>query len=183
MALAQKTDETKSVILADLPAYRDAIYAVLSSSLTDTSSTFDAARLKEVVKFALAAVRTTTAVSDAARTATLWRASEFAELVESFKASERFKNAVAIHNMLKQLVTLAGGAVAKSGKRKNEEGGKKVEKKARKEKKREPEAEVEVEVEDEEVVEEEKFVKEGKKDKKEKKGKGKGKKEGREKKT
>lgn len=131
---------------------------------------------------ALSAVRITTVSSDAARTATIWRATEFADLIEQFKKSERFKGAVAIQSLLKQIVALAGGPAPKvvgGGKRKNaeEEQGEKEEKapKGKKAKKAKKAAEVEVEVEEEQVEEAEEVAevvaKSPKKAKKEKKDK------------
>ena len=75
----------------------------------------------------------------------LWKADEFSALAEQYKSSDRFKGAVAIQNLFKQLVTLIGGPVAKSStKRKNGDEPEKVEKKKSKKDKK-----VAVEVEEE----------------------------------
>ena len=166
----QKTDQSKSDILALLPSYRSAIHTVLSSPLTDATSTFDAARIKELTKLALAAVRITTAVSSPATTAVLWKADEFSTLAESYKSSDRFKGAVAIQNLLKQLVTLIGGPAPKtSTKRKTGDEPEKVEKKKSKKEKTVVEEVAAVEVMASPVVKEKKVKKEGKKGKREKK--------------
>lgn len=193
----QKSAESKSAILSVMPSYRLAIHSTLSSSLTETTSIFDAARLKELLKLSLASVRLTLNASDLnkALTEVIWKSTEFDTIMSGFKSSERFKGAVAIQNLLKQLIALIGAPVVagkkveekevkkvngKASKRKNddqeEEGEKvKVNKKTKKGKK-EPEAEVEVEVEEDIEVEEEeptvevtKKEKKSKKDKKEKK--------------
>jgi hypothetical protein len=163
-----------------MATYRSTIFSVLSSSLTDEKATLDAARLKEVAKLALAAARTTVSVSDPATTASIWKVDEFVTLVEGYRLSNRFRGALAIQGLLKQLITLAGGPSAKvGGKRKNaDEGDKsgtkeKATKKVKSEKKGknvEPEVEVEVEMEEEVEVVEEEVVKGDKKgSKKEKK--------------
>lgn len=171
---AQKTDQSKSDILAAIPSYRAAMHKVLLSPFSDSASTLDAARVKELVKLALGAVRITTAASSPASTASLWNAAEFTALAEQYKAHDRFKGAVAIQNLLQQLVTLINGPSAKaSTKRKSADEPVKAEKQAKKGKKSEkPTApEVEVEVEEEIAAPVVATQAPGKKVKKDKKGK------------
>lgn len=101
-----------------MPAYRDALRSVISSSATSSADTapsstdFDASRLKDIIKFALAAVRTTSnaANGDATRVRSLWRADEWVSLIDALSASSRFRGAQGLHNSIKQLVGLVGGA-------------------------------------------------------------------------
>lgn len=181
---AQKTDASKAGILAAMPSYRATLFSVLSSSATDPATLFDAARLKEVAKFALTAVRTTAAASSAEATRALWNADAFATVLEQFQTSDRFKGAVAIQSIVKQLVAVLGGGkpVKVAGvKRKavaeepvKAETAQVAGKKAKKSK-RASKSEVEVEVEVEEVEEVEEpaapAVVEGKRPKKEKRNK------------
>ena len=149
-----------------MPSYRAALFSVLSTAATDPATTFDAARLKEVAKFALQAVRTTVAASSAEATRTLWNADAFATVLEEFRTSDRFKGAVAIQSIVKQLVAVLGGgkptkAVAGVKRKSVEEEPAKENttvkssaKKPKKSKRATAPAEVEVEVEEEEVEEE-----------------------------
>lgn len=108
-----------------MPSLRSAIYSVFSLPLTDTTTSFDSSRLKELGKIALSAVRitlssassTTSSSSSASSstsasiTQTIWKAEEFEGLIEGYKTSERFKGAVAIQNLLRQLVGLVATSV------------------------------------------------------------------------
>ncbi|KAL8283181.1 hypothetical protein RQP46_005959 [Phenoliferia psychrophenolica] len=178
-----KTDASKAGVLAAMPSYRATLFNVLESAATDPATTFDAARLKEVAKFALTAVRTTAAASSAEATRALWNADAFATVLEQFRTSDRFKGAVAIQSIVKQLVAVLGGGKptkVAGVKRKSveeepakEETAKVAGKKSKKSKKAAP-AEVEVEVEVEEIeedVEETPVVVEAKAGKKAKKDK------------
>ncbi|KAI5479615.1 DNA polymerase phi subunit [Pseudohyphozyma bogoriensis] len=150
-----KTPESKAKILSAVPSYRDAILKVLSTSVSDPSTTFDAARLKELVKLALAAVRITIGASSSAEAQKLWKGKEFAPVLDGLKSSERFKGAVGVQNLLKQLLVVLGGE-----KEKKAEAGEK------KKKRKVEEPEVEVEVEEEEMAVDESPKKKKKKDKK-----------------
>ena len=94
-------------------------------------------------------MRITTTVSSCATTTSIWKADEFSALSEQYKSSDRFKGAVAIQNLLKQLVTLIGGPVAKTNtKRKNGDEPEKVDKKKSKKDKKVVVAEEVAEVEE-----------------------------------
>lgn len=100
-----------------MPSFRAAVYAVLSSPLADTVSSFDASRIKELVKIALAAVRITVSASSSSSPTleSIWNGQDFVELADRYKTSERFKGALAIQNLLRQLVTVVSGASASNG--------------------------------------------------------------------
>ncbi|KAK4703351.1 DNA polymerase phi, partial [Phenoliferia sp. Uapishka_3] len=176
-----KTDVSKAGVLAAMPSYRNTLFNVLSSSATDPATIFDAARLKEVAKFALTAVRTTSAATTPEATRALWNADEFATVLEQFQTSDRFKGAVAIQSIIKQLVAVLGGGkptkVAGVKRKSVEEPVKETAKaatatkKSKKSKQSAPEVEVEIEVEDAEEEEDVPVadVKSGKRDKKDKK--------------
>ncbi|CEQ39726.1 SPOSA6832_01297 [Sporobolomyces salmonicolor] len=110
-----KTAESKSAILASLPVYSSALHHAVSTSLTSAPSaaTFDAARLKQLVKHALAAARLTVQLSSQARAAApqAWAVAQWIELVDAAKRNERFKGAVAVQTLLAQLVRVLGGTV------------------------------------------------------------------------
>ena len=167
---ALKTDEAKAEVVKAVPAYKSAILAVLNSSVTDAASSFDASRLKEVAKLALAGIRITTAASSAATAHQLWSPAEFVVAADTLRQSPRFKGAVAIQSLLKQVVTVAGGtwdaSAAPAGKKSKRKAGEaedevKAGSKAKKakavvaEEVGEVEVEVEVEVDEASEVEEE----------------------------
>ncbi|GAA5875536.1 hypothetical protein JCM16303_000661 [Sporobolomyces ruberrimus] len=164
-----KTPESTSAVLAGIPAYQSALHDALSTSLTSTPSaaTFDAARLKQLVKNALSAARLTVQLESQTQAAKAWSVSEWIALLDAAKTNERFKGAVAVQTLIKQLVSVLGGSVAedaagkkdkkKDKKRKatedvasSESKGKKV-KAAEEEEVGMNEVEVEVEMDDEEA--------------------------------
>jgi hypothetical protein len=96
-----------------MPSFRSAVYTVLSDSLTESTSSFDASRIKELMKIALSTVRLTISASALSNSSNaIWKGEEFTELADKFKSSERFKGALAIQNLLRQLVTIVSGASA-----------------------------------------------------------------------
>lgn len=180
----QKTASSKANILAAIPPYQASLIDVLTNSISDPATTMDASRLKELFKLSLAAARITTSMSDAATTKKLWKGEEFSPLLVSIKESERFKGAVAVQNLLKQLLGVLGQdkAVVGNGagpKRKRDEVVTPVEAKSKKSKKESKveavetpaEAEVEVELEEDAELEENEVKVESKKGKKNKKSK------------
>ncbi|GAA6051861.1 hypothetical protein JCM3770_005503 [Rhodotorula araucariae] len=108
-----KTPEAKAAVLAAIPPYRAALFAALSTSLTSASESaeFDAARLKLLAKQALASARLTVSLSSQADAAALWRPQEWAGLVADAGRSDRFKGAVGVITLIKQLVGVLGAAV------------------------------------------------------------------------
>ncbi|GAA5900230.1 DNA-directed DNA polymerase [Sporobolomyces salmoneus] len=124
-----KTPESTAAVLAGVPAYQSALHDALSTSLTSAPSaaTFDAARLKQLVKNALSAARMTVQLSSQAQAAKAWSVSEWISLLDAAKSNERFKGAVAVQTLIKQLVSVLGGSIV-------EEGGKKEKKKDKKRK-------------------------------------------------
>ncbi|BGP37888.1 DNA-directed DNA polymerase [Rhodotorula kratochvilovae] len=122
-----KTPESKAAVLAAIPSYRAALFAALSTSLTSASASaeFDASRLKLLAKQALAAARLTVSLSSQTEAATLWRPQEWSGLVADAGRSDRFKGAVGVITLVKQLVGVLGVAV---------DGGEKAAKKDKKRK-------------------------------------------------
>ncbi|GAA6061834.1 hypothetical protein JCM10212_000751 [Sporobolomyces blumeae] len=122
-----KTPESKAAILSEVPVYREALHDALKTSLASTPSTatYDAARLKQLVKNALAAARLTVQLSSQSDAAEAWSVAEWIELVDAAKANERFKGAVAVQTLLKQLVSVLGGSVAADGEGKKQKKDKK----------------------------------------------------------
>ncbi|GEM09587.1 DNA polymerasephi subunit [Rhodotorula toruloides] len=120
-----KTPESKAGVLTILPAYRDALYNGLSSSLSasTTSPGFDIVRLKLLAKQALAVARLTVQISSQSTAAQLWKADEWAKLIDVAKKNERFKGAVGVQTLVKQLVGILGAsgsenaAAGKAGKK------------------------------------------------------------------
>ncbi|GAA5863751.1 hypothetical protein JCM1840_005755 [Sporobolomyces johnsonii] len=117
-----KTAESKSAILASLPVYSSALHHAVSTSLTSAPSaaTFDASRLKQLVKNALAAARLTVQLSSQSNAAQTWAVAQWVALVDAAKSNERFKGAVGVQTLIKQLVSVLGGTVVEAG---LEEGG------------------------------------------------------------
>ncbi|GAA5996088.1 uncharacterized protein JCM10292_007386 [Rhodotorula paludigena] len=111
-----KTAESKTAVLAEIPSYRSALYSAISTSLTSATPEFDAARLKTLTKQALSSARQTVQLSSQADAAKLWRPVEWAALVSQAQGSERFKGAVGVHTLLKQLVGVFGGSVEEAAK-------------------------------------------------------------------
>ena len=108
----QRTPISKAGILRAAPAYRDALLSAFKeASSGENPATLDAGRLRELVKFALAAVRNTStaAEGDQTKTAELWRASDWSDVLDALRWSDRFKNATGLTNALKQVVSLLGG--------------------------------------------------------------------------
>ncbi|GAA5941137.1 uncharacterized protein JCM15063_000657 [Sporobolomyces koalae] len=114
-----KTPESKAAVLAGIPTYQQALHEALSTSFTasPTTATFDAARLKQLVKHALASARLTVQMSKggASEAAERWSVPAWIELVDQARSNERFKGAVAVQTLLKQLVSVLGGSIASSG--------------------------------------------------------------------
>ncbi|BGO97632.1 rDNA transcriptional regulator POL5 [Rhodotorula toruloides] len=111
-----KTAESKAGVLAALPPYRDALYTALSSSLSASTASpdFDIARLKLLAKQALAIARLTVQISSQSTAAQLWKADEWAKLIDVAKKNERFKGAVGVQTLVKQLVGVLGASVAEN---------------------------------------------------------------------
>lgn len=114
---SQKTPESTAAVLAAIPAYQAAVHDAVSTSLASTPSaaTFDAARLKQLVKNALSAARLTVQLSSQAKAAQAWSVADWISLVAAAKNNERFKGAVAVQTLIKQLVSVLGGSVADEG--------------------------------------------------------------------
>ncbi|GAA5947327.1 hypothetical protein JCM3765_001627 [Sporobolomyces pararoseus] len=112
-----KTPESTAAVLAGIPSYQSALQEALSTSLTSTPSaaTFDASRLKQLVKNALSAARLTVQLSSQAQANKLWSVPEWISLVQAAKTNERFKGAVAVQTLIKQLVSVLGGTVVEEG--------------------------------------------------------------------
>lgn len=111
----QKTPESKSAVLTAMPAYRSALFTALSTSLTSSSSAaaeFDAARLKLLAKQALASARLAVSLSSQADAAKAWHPQEWSGLVAEAAKSDRFKGAVGVTTLVKQLVGVLGATVA-----------------------------------------------------------------------
>ncbi|BGP29993.1 DNA-directed DNA polymerase [Rhodotorula toruloides] len=111
-----KTPESKSGVLSALPPYRDALYSALSSSLSSSTASpdFDIARLKLLAKQALAVARLTVQISSQSTAAQLWKADEWAKLIDVAKENERFKGAVGVQTLVKQLVGVLGASVTEN---------------------------------------------------------------------
>ncbi|BGO89524.1 hypothetical protein NBRC10512_003985 [Rhodotorula toruloides] len=111
-----KTPESKAEVLAVLPPYRDALYSALSSSLSASTASpdFDIARLKLLAKQALAVARLTVQISSQSTAAQLWKADEWAKLIDVAKKNERFKGAVGVQTLVKQLVGVLGASVSEN---------------------------------------------------------------------
>ncbi|GAA5896425.1 hypothetical protein JCM8208_001871 [Rhodotorula glutinis] len=110
-----KTPESKSAVLAAMPAYSSALFTALSTSLTSSSSAaaeFDAARLKLLAKQALASARLAVSLSSQADAAKAWHPQEWSGLVADAAKSDRFKGAVGVTTLVKQLVGVLGATVA-----------------------------------------------------------------------
>ncbi|GAA6006454.1 hypothetical protein JCM11491_004966 [Sporobolomyces phaffii] len=111
-----KTPESTQAVLAGIPAYASALHDAVAGSLASSSSsavTFDASRLKQLVKHALHAARVSVQLSSSrAAAAEAWSVAEWVDLVDALRTNERFKGAVAVQTLIKQLVGVLGGTVA-----------------------------------------------------------------------
>lgn len=85
--------------------------AFKEASSGENSATLDAGRLRELVKFTLAAIRNTSTAAEGDKTkmAELWRAADWSDVLDALRRSDRFKNATGLTNALKQVVGLLGG--------------------------------------------------------------------------
>lgn len=113
-----------------MPSYRTALlstFTASASSTPTTSGTFDASRLKDLLKFALAAIRLTltSASNDSTIVRKIWVADDWVQVGEELRKSERFGKAQGIQNSLKQVVGMIGGASAAPAAAPTKEGKKK----------------------------------------------------------
>ncbi len=98
--------DRKSEILEFMPKLRQAILDTLSNACTGESS-LTPAHAKEILKLALTSVRQTkrfTATFEEA--ASIWEPSKWSDLSATLAASDRFKSAVGLQAMCKQIVQL-----------------------------------------------------------------------------
>ncbi|KAM0756343.1 hypothetical protein T439DRAFT_345128 [Meredithblackwellia eburnea MCA 4105] len=102
------TDQSKADIIAGLPTLRSAIYPVLSGAAASTITSFDAGRLKDCLKICIAAVRITTSITTPEVRSSIWKPDEFSTLLEQLRESERFKTAVSMQAVLKQVIAMLG---------------------------------------------------------------------------
>ncbi|KAI0831759.1 DNA polymerase phi-domain-containing protein [Trametes gibbosa] len=122
--------DRKPEILAFMPTLRQAIADTLSSAC-DSESSLTPAHAKEILKLALVSVRQTKRfASSVGEASTLWEPSTWSDLSSKLASSERFKTAVGLQAMCKQIVQLlqestttakASGKEKASAKRKAEE--------------------------------------------------------------
>lgn len=109
--------DRKAEILEFMPKLRKAILDVLTNACTSESS-LTPAHAKEILKLALTAVRQTkryTATVEEA--ASIWEPSKWTDLSAMLAESDRFKSAVGLQAMCKQIVQLlqeSGTASAKA---------------------------------------------------------------------
>lgn len=113
-----------------MPSYRSALLSTLTASASSTpttSGTFDASRLKDLLKFALAAIRLTltSASNDSTPVRKIWVADDWVQVGEELRKSDRFAKAQGIQNSLKQVVGMIGGASASAAAPAPKEGKKK----------------------------------------------------------
>lgn len=111
----QKSSESTSAILAAMPAYRTALYESIRTSLTASANPeMDAARLKTLAKYALAAARLTKQLAPEKLSA-IWRPAEWADLVSLAKSK------AGVMSLLKQVASILGAepaaGTASSGKK------------------------------------------------------------------
>ncbi|EIW60756.1 DNA-directed DNA polymerase [Trametes versicolor FP-101664 SS1] len=102
----QALGDRKPEILEFMPKLRQAILDTLSNACTSESS-LTPAHAKEILKLALTSVRQTkrfTATVEEA--ASIWEPSKWTDLSATLAASERFKSAVGLQAMCKQVVQL-----------------------------------------------------------------------------
>jgi hypothetical protein len=107
----QKSADSVAAIVSAMPAYRNALYDSIHSSLVAASNPeMDAARLKSLAKHALAGARLTKQLSPA-KTSEIWQPAAWAELVGLAKSK------AGVMSLLKQVASILGAepAVADSG--------------------------------------------------------------------
>lgn len=128
-ALAQGSQKN---VLTFMPDVANLVFTLLptsaSSSPNGTGSLPNAAHLKEVLKFALQAVRITKRVvpaddADGKATKSVWKPSKIREAMAALEKEERFKNSTSLQSLLKQMLVLVEG--------KSEEGKKDKKRKAK----------------------------------------------------
>ncbi|GAA5989331.1 hypothetical protein JCM10908_001261 [Rhodotorula pacifica] len=101
-----KSADSAASILAALPAYRNALYDSIRTSLVANSNPeMDAARLKSLAKHALAAARLTKQLSPA-KTSEIWQPAAWAELVGLAKSK------AGVMSLLKQVASILGAEPA-----------------------------------------------------------------------
>ena len=103
-----------------MASVRSATYAVLASaSDATTSSSLNASRLKDILKFALQAVRITSklCVKDLKAVVGIWDLPQLNALAEKLAKSERFGGSSSLHQLCKQLASLIQPPAKKDGKK------------------------------------------------------------------
>ncbi|SGY73558.1 BQ5605_C005g03303 [Microbotryum silenes-dioicae] len=110
-------ETTRPLLSKSLPRYQQALLSVFTSAADPEkpSASFDASRLKDLVKFALAGVRLTKNL-DATQVNDVWQVENWIQAGEALKSSDRFKSAAGVHYSLKQLIAMIGVG-SKAGKK------------------------------------------------------------------
>ncbi|GAA5868932.1 hypothetical protein JCM3774_006794 [Rhodotorula dairenensis] len=108
-----KAADSTTAIVAAMPAYRNALYDSIHSSLTAAANPeMDAARLKSLAKYALAGARLTRQLSPA-KTSEIWQPAAWAELVSLAKSK------AGVMSLLKQVASILGAEAAAAGTKKD----------------------------------------------------------------
>lgn len=108
--VTQKTDKACKAILDVMPSIVDAVLKVFNAAISGTDSKLQAARLRELFKFANTAVRVTKNAASAtssspARVAEIWRAEELCSTLAKLAApSSKVKNASGLNTSARSLV-------------------------------------------------------------------------------
>ncbi|PWN19959.1 hypothetical protein BCV69DRAFT_283492 [Microstroma glucosiphilum] len=127
-----QAQETQKDVLVFMPDVANLVFTLLptstSSSPSSTGSLPNAAHLKEVLKFALQAVRITKRVVfaedvEGKATKSVWKPSKIREAMAALEKEERFKNSTSLQSLLKQMLVIVEG--------KSEEGKKDKKRKAK----------------------------------------------------
>ena len=105
----QKSADSVAAIVSAMPAYRNALYDSIHSSLVAASNPeMDAARLKSLAKHALAGARLTKQLSPA-KTTEIWQPAAWAELVGLAKSK------AGVMSLLKQVASILGAEPVDGG--------------------------------------------------------------------
>lgn len=90
-----------------MPEVCDVICDIVSSATSDSDTSLNSNRLKEVLKFALQAVRVTKRVAGSdEQLKKAWSPKKLSESAASLEASDRFKASTSLHGLFKQLLAL-----------------------------------------------------------------------------
>ena len=112
MLQQQQREESRQAplnkIFAFMSSVRRAVLETLEMAASDDSSasSLNAQRLKEVLRFALQAVRITArlAEGDSAQALACWPPSELEAISAQMQASERFRESTSLHGLLKEML-------------------------------------------------------------------------------